>query len=104
MDVGKINDVKIEFPGPIHWAQHLAYRIHMVIICCWWLLRGIEAAAVMLTQAWTEITHSGRNAFITCLARRPTSWACALPGPVPVVVIDPLDFVLFTLFDGTLIE
>ena len=28
-------------------------------------LRGIEAASVMLTQAWTEITHSGRNAFIT---------------------------------------
>ena len=53
------------FPGPQQWARTLLHRIDMVIIRCWWLLRGIEAATVSLDQAWTEITHSSRTAFIT---------------------------------------
>ena len=64
-DVARITDTNTEFPDSAAWSQYLRYRIDMVIICCWWLLRGIEAAAVMFAQAWTEVTHSGRTAFIT---------------------------------------
>eukprot|EP00439_Symbiodinium_sp_Y106_P077835 s2127_g16.t1 len=54
-----------DFNGPHDWARRLQHRIDMVVICCWWLLRGIEAASVLLGPAWTEVTHSGRTAFIT---------------------------------------
>ena len=64
-DIAKIDTTARDFPTHIRWATSLSHRIDMVIICCWWLLRGIEAASVLLNQAWTEITHSGRTAFIT---------------------------------------
>ena len=64
-DISRIDTTDREFPTQIKWATGLSHRIDMVIICCWWLLRGIEAASVMLNQAWTENTHSGRTAFIT---------------------------------------
>ena len=64
-DIARIGTTDREFSAQIKWATGLSYRIEMVIICCWWLLRGIEAASVMLNQAWTEVTHSGRTAFIT---------------------------------------
>ena len=64
-DIARISTTDREFPTQIKWAMGLSHRIDMVIICCWWLLRGIEAASVMLNQAWTEVTHAGRMAFIT---------------------------------------
>ena len=59
------NDHTESFPGPHPWARALSHRMNMVVVCCWWMLRGIEAATVRLDQAWAEITHSRRTAFIT---------------------------------------
>ncbi|CAE7220070.1 unnamed protein product [Symbiodinium microadriaticum] len=56
-DIARIDTTDREFPTQIQWAICLSHRLDMVIICCWWLLRGIEAASVML---WTEVTYSGR--------------------------------------------
>ena len=64
-DIARIDQTDREFSGQIRWATGLSHRIDMVIICCWCLLRGIEAASVMLNQAWTEVTHAGRTPFIT---------------------------------------
>ena len=74
-DVTRI-EIKSEFDGPHPWARLLGYRIDMAIICCWWLLRGIEAASVKLNQAWAEI--AGRTAFITL--------PCTLPGTKTEIV------------------
>ena len=64
-DVIRIIEITSEFEGTHSWAHIIEYRVHAVIICCWWLLRGSEAPSVKLNQAWTEITHSDRTAFIT---------------------------------------
>ena len=45
-DIARIDTTDREFPTQIQWATRLSHRIDMVIICCLWLLRGIEAASV----------------------------------------------------------
>ena len=37
----------------------------MTIICCWWMLRGIETAAARLADVWFETTAFGRMVLFT---------------------------------------
>ena len=37
----------------------------MTLICCWWMLRGIEVAAARFSDVWFETTSFGRSAFFT---------------------------------------
>ena len=84
-DIARIDTTDRKFPTQIRWATGLSYRIDMVIICCWWLLRGIEAASVMLNQAWTEVTHSAARRSLPCRAPRWTSSDCVSRDHIPAV-------------------
>ena len=57
-DIARIDTTDREFPTPIQWTTRLSHRIDMVIICCCWLLRGIDSASVML-----NFSMDGSHAF-----------------------------------------
>ena len=50
-------------PPEDHWAEYLYDCVLVTIICCWWMLRGIEVAAAKFADVWFETTTSGRLAF-----------------------------------------
>ena len=65
-DLAATTDSSITPPTPVeHWAEYLYDCVLVAIICCWWVLRGIEVAAAKFTDVWFETTTFGRLAFFT---------------------------------------
>ncbi|CAE7028562.1 unnamed protein product [Symbiodinium natans] len=58
-------DLERPFPEASAWLDSVQAAVDVIVICCWWMFRGIEAAAARLQHAWTEQTVHGRLAFIT---------------------------------------
>ena len=52
-------------PAEDHWTEYLYDCVLVTIICCWWMLRGIEVAAARFSHVWFETTAFGRLAFFT---------------------------------------
>ncbi|CAE7476622.1 unnamed protein product, partial [Symbiodinium pilosum] len=52
-------------PAEDHWAEYLYDCVLVTLICCWWMLRGIEVAAAWFSNVWFETTAFGRLAFFT---------------------------------------
>ena len=54
-------------PGPTqpHWIDDTYDCTLATIVCCWWMLRGIEVAAAKWEHLWFETTPFGRMAFFT---------------------------------------
>ena len=42
--------------GQETWIEDPAAKIDATLICCWWLLRGIEAAAATTLHVWNQTT------------------------------------------------
>ena len=58
------------------WIEDPAAKIAATLICCWWLLRGIEAAAATTLHVWHQTTvpdlASPENRLSRCLCRSRT--------------------------------
>ena len=52
-------------PTPPHWIDDTYDCTLATIVCCWWMLRGIEVAAAKREHVWFETTPFGRMAFFT---------------------------------------
>ena len=62
--------------GQETWIEDPAAKIDATLICCWWLLRGIEAAAATTLHVWHQTTThnipditSPENRLSRCLCR-----------------------------------
>ena len=65
-DLAATTDSSITPSTPVeHWAEYLYDCVLVTIICCWWMLRGIEVAAAKFADVWFETTTFGRLAFFT---------------------------------------
>ena len=71
--------------GQETWIEDPAAKIDATLICCWWLLRGIEAAAATTLHVWHQTTATEQTTFLTLPVRKPTP-------PAPVLLEDTLAF------------
>ena len=51
--------------GQETWIEDPAAKIDATLICCWWLLRGIEAAAATTLHVWHQTTATEQTTFLT---------------------------------------
>ena len=70
------------FPtGQESWLDDPAAKIDATLICCWWLLRGIEAAAATNLHVWNQTTASEQTTFLTLpVQKTDTAGACVARG------------------------
>ena len=47
--------------GQDTWLEDPAAKIDATLICCWWLLRGIEAAAATTLHVWHQTTATEKD-------------------------------------------
>ena len=52
-------------PTPPHWIDDTYDCALATIVCCWWMLRGVEVAAAKREHVWFETTPFDRIAFFT---------------------------------------
>ena len=65
--------------GQATWLEDPAAKIDATLICCWWLLRGIEAAATL--HVWHQTTATEQTTFLTLLVQKTDSaGACVARG------------------------
>ena len=66
---------------PTYWSEDPSHSRDATLICCWWLLRGIEAAAASTKHVWHQQTRDELTTFITLPVQKtdPTG-ACVSRG------------------------
>ena len=66
---------------PHHWSEDPSHSRDATLICCWWLLRGIEAAAASTKHVWHQNTRDENTTFITLpVQKNDTTGACVSRG------------------------
>ena len=66
---------------PHHWSEDPSHSRDATLICCWWLLRGIEAAAASTKHVWHQNTRDEHTTFITLpVQKNDTTGACVSRG------------------------
>ena len=66
---------------PHHWSEDPSHSRDATLICCWWLLRGIEAAAASTKHVWHQTTRDEQTTFITLpVQKNDTTGACVSRG------------------------
>ena len=67
--------------GQETWLEDPAAKIDATLICCWWLLRGIEAAAATTLHVWHQTTATEKTTFLTLPVQKTDSaGACVARG------------------------
>ena len=67
--------------GQETWIEDPAAKIDATLICCWWLLRGIEAAAATTLHVWHQTTATEQTTFLTLPVQKTDSaGACVARG------------------------
>ena len=67
--------------GQETWVEDPAAKIDATLICCWWLLRGIEAAAATTLHVWHQTTATEKTTFLTLPVQKTDSaGACVARG------------------------
>ena len=67
--------------GQETWIEDPAAKIDATLICCWWLLRGIEAAAATTLHVWHQTTATEHTTFLTLPVQKTDSaGACVARG------------------------
>ena len=67
--------------GQETWIEDPAAKIDATLICCWWLLRGIEAAAATTLHVWHQTTAAEQTTFLTLPVQKTDSaGACVARG------------------------
>ena len=67
--------------GQDTWLEDPAAKIEATLICCWWLLRGIEAAAATTLHVWHQTTATEKTTFLTLPVQKTDSaGACVARG------------------------
>ena len=61
---------------PHHWSEDPSHSRDATLICCWWLLRGIEAAAASTKHVWRQNTRDERTTFITLPVQKNDTTGC----------------------------
>ena len=66
---------------PHHWSEDPSHSRDATLICCWWLIRGIEAAAASTKHVWHQNTRDEHTTFITLpVQKNDTTGACVSRG------------------------
>ena len=64
------------------WFLHTDAARDITTICCWWLLRGIEAAAAKMHHVWRQHTALATTTFFTLpIQKNDTTGMCVSRGP-----------------------
>ena len=67
--------------GQETWLEDPAAKIDATLICCWWLLRGIEAAAATTLHVWHQTTATEKTTLLTLPVQKTDSaGACVARG------------------------
>ena len=66
---------------PTCWIDDPGHARDAALICCWWLLRGIEAAAATTRHVWHQQTRDELTTFIALpVQKNDTTGACVSRG------------------------
>ena len=66
-DLGSVHTGINTEPVTTHWSEDQYDCVLATMICCWWMLRGIEMAAAQRKHVWFEHTNFGKFAVFMTL-------------------------------------
>ena len=77
-------------PPPPHWIDDTYDCTLATIVCCWWMLRGIEVAAAKREHVWFETTPFGKMAFFTLPCHKTDTIGMCITRSHPCMCADSL--------------
>ena len=77
-------------PTPPDWIDDTYDCTLATIVCCWWMLRGIEVAAGKREHVWFETTPFGKMAFFTLPCHKTDTIGMCITRSHPCMCADGL--------------
>ena len=77
-------------PTPLHWIDDTYDCTLATVVCCWWMLRGIEVAAAKREHVWFETTPFGKMAFFTLPCHKTDTIGMCIARSHPCMCADGL--------------